>query len=79
MTARCARGDSAATNRSCKVGLHAATVQACRAALPLILVVLLLGCGDAGERPGTLFPAPIVWKDPRLDLTRWPTGTSVWN
>lgn len=39
-------------------------------ALFLMLVGLLFACGDAGERRWTMFPAPIVWQDPRLDLSR---------
>lgn len=34
------------------------------------LVGLLLGC-DGGERGWTMFPAPVVVKDPRLDFTRF--------
>jgi esterase/lipase superfamily enzyme len=36
----------------------------------LALVTLLLGCRDDGERSWTMFPAPIVVKDARLDFTR---------
>jgi esterase/lipase superfamily enzyme len=35
-----------------------------------MLAALWLACGDAAERRLTLFPAPIVWQDERLDLTR---------
>jgi esterase/lipase superfamily enzyme len=35
----------------------------------LALVALLAGCGD-GERSWTMFPAPILLQDPRLDFTR---------
>jgi esterase/lipase superfamily enzyme len=37
----------------------------------LLLVALSLGCGDSGERRWTMFPAPILLKDPRLDFTRF--------
>jgi esterase/lipase superfamily enzyme len=36
----------------------------------LACAALLLGCGDGGERSWTMFPAPIVVKDPRLDFSR---------
>jgi esterase/lipase superfamily enzyme len=36
----------------------------------LALVALLIGC-DGGERSWTMFPAPILLKDPRLDFTRF--------
>jgi esterase/lipase superfamily enzyme len=36
----------------------------------LALVALLCGCGDDRDRRWTLFPAPILMKDPRLDFTR---------
>ena len=36
----------------------------------LALVGLLVGC-DGGERSWTMFPAPILMKDPRLDFTRF--------
>ena len=36
----------------------------------LLLVGLLFGCA-AGERYWTMFPAPILMKDPRLDFTRF--------
>lgn len=41
-----------------------------RARALFVLAVIVLACGDGGERRGTLFPAPILWKDPRLDLTQ---------
>src|SRR5262249_51788267 len=37
----------------------------------LLLVALCVGCGDGGERGWTMFPAPILMKDPRLDFTRF--------
>src|SRR5215813_39650 len=37
----------------------------------LLLVALCVGCGDGGERRWTMFPAPILMKDPRLDFTRF--------
>ena len=36
----------------------------------LSVVALLVGCGD-GDRSWTMFPAPIIVKDPRLDFTRF--------
>ena len=36
----------------------------------LFIAALLGGCGD-GDRSWTMFPAPIVVKDPRLDFTRF--------
>ena len=41
-----------------------------RAVLPLALVALVVGCG--GDHPGwTMFPAPIIMQDPRLDFARF--------
>lgn len=36
----------------------------------LALVAVFLGCGNREDRRLTLFPAPVLWLDPRLDLTR---------
>ena len=36
----------------------------------LSVAALLVGCGD-GDRSWTMFPAPVVMKDPRLDFTRF--------
>src|SRR5262249_50091441 len=36
----------------------------------LFVAALLVGCGD-GDRSWTMFPAPILVKDPRLDFTRF--------
>jgi esterase/lipase superfamily enzyme len=36
----------------------------------LSVAALLIGCGD-GDRSWTMFPAPVVMKDPRLDFTRF--------
>ena len=37
---------------------------------PLLLVQLFQGCGNGAEPRWTLFPATVIWQDPRLDLTR---------
>jgi esterase/lipase superfamily enzyme len=34
----------------------------------LLLAPVLPGCGGGGESRWTLFPAPVIWRDPRLDL-----------
>jgi len=34
------------------------------------VAALLVGCGD-GDRSWTMFPAPVVMKDPRLDFSRF--------
>ena len=36
----------------------------------LSVAALLVGCGD-GDRGWTMFPAPVVMKDPRLDFSRF--------
>jgi hypothetical protein len=36
----------------------------------LILVPVFQGCENGAEPRWTLFPAPVIWKDPGLDLTR---------
>jgi esterase/lipase superfamily enzyme len=36
----------------------------------VLLVTLLQGCADGAEPRWTLFPAPVIWQDPSLDLAR---------
>src|SRR5262245_48188660 len=45
---------------------------ACHGGVALLALVALIGCGD-GDRRWTMFPAPILMKDARLDFTRFVT------